>query len=271
MDPKWGRPQPWAEACFYTCVGSIVAQTLLIVLAEIIGGRSVASARPAYEEESSSLHKLVLGLSYLVMAVTYVACGVVMFSVFVIKAKDAAASPPLSPTMCCVMLLVAMYLAVSLCVFLVQFASETSKQDPFDEANQRSLATAKMAENTVKFGPMLAVLFVGAQMRALQMSNQKGSPQCWAQDAMYMASGALVLQLFMVIASSVLSSRTEVDETGALVTTKLTFLPGRILLECFRVITFVMLFGGVFSIVASILVVRPETAKCAHPRFAGLR
>jgi len=277
MDPKWGRPQPWAEACFYACVGSVVAQTLLIIIARAIGGRSVTSARQEDEDSSvqqGPVHTLVLGFSYLVMGVTYVACGVIMASIFLIKAKNGSATPPLSPTMNCVMLLVVLYLAVNLCLFLAQGAVENSKQTSRSgeapESSLRLLATCEMAENTVKFGPMLAVLFVGARMRALQMSNQQGSPQCWAQDAMYLASGAVVLQLFMVIASGAFSSTTEVDDTGALVASKVTWLPGRIFLECLKCVTFFMLFGGVFAVVASILIVRPETAQCAVRGFSGM-
>lgn len=133
------------------------------------------------------------------------------------------------------------------------------------------LSICKMAENTVKFGPMLAVLFVGARMRALQMSNQNGSPQCWAQDAMYMASGAVVLQLCAVIFSGAISSTVEVDEDGTLLTKKVQYLPGGIFLECVRAATVIMHFGGVITVVWSVLTIRPETAQCAKRGFAGLR
>jgi len=292
MDPKWGRPQDWAETCFYICTGSVMGQTLLIILAKMLGARGISSAREAGEQTSSSvassprylvpgraspLQKTVLGLGYMVMAVTYVACGVVMYSVFVIKAKDGGPTPPLSPTMFCVMLHVVLYLSVFLCLFLAQAAVEAAQPsrrgDPITprriENLERVLATCKMAENTVKFGPMLAVLFVGARVRALQMSNQKGSPQCWAQDAMYMASGAVVIQLCVVVASGALSNAVEVDEDGTLSTTKIQYLPGRIFLECLKAITFVMLFGGVLTVVASILIIRPEAAQCSKRGFTA--
>jgi len=236
----------------------------------------------------------------MVMGVTYIACAAVMCSVFMIKAKDEGATPPISPAMFCVMLLVVLYLGVFLCLFLAEVAVEANKQSPRVELTpprsstprspssspsrrlaeaqisprveklQRVLAICKMAENTVKFGPMLAVLFVGARMRALQMTNQKGSPQCWAQDAMYMATWAVLLQLCTVVASGSLSSSMEVDEDGTLLTSKIQYLPGRIFLECLKVITFIMLFGGVLSVVGSILIIRPETAQCAKRGFTGL-
>jgi len=267
MDPKWGRPQSWAEACFYVCAGSIMAQTLLIFIAKFSRARSAASARGPDDVATTPVRRIVLGLSYIVMSVTYVSCAIVMVSVVVIKAKDGHETPPLSPAMLCVMFLVTLYLGIYLCLFVAQVANE--EPDPAKaETLQHVLATLQMAESTVKFGPMLAVLFVAARMRALQMSYQKGSPQCWAQDSMYIACGALLFQLAMVIASGALSTSMEVDENGTLLTTKIRFLPRRIFLECLKMVTYVALFGGILSVVASILIIRPETAQCAKRGFS---
>jgi len=273
MDPRRGRPQRWAEACFYVCVGSVIAQTLLIIVAKILGARQSSdpfiTAR-ASEDARTSPQMLVLGLSYLAMTVTFGACSVVMCSIFLLEAEKGGKTPPLSPAMFCVLFLVALYLVVFLCVFLAQVAADASKQSspqqesPRAENLQRVLAKCKSAENTVKLAPMLAVLFVAARMRALQMSNQKGSPQCWSQDAMYMASLAVFLQLCVVIASGATASTVEVDQDGTLLTTRVKYLPGRIFLECLKATTFLMLFGGVFAIVASILTIRPETAQCVQ-------
>lgn len=262
MDPKWGRPQALAEACFYTCVGSIMAQTLMIIIAKML------ECSAADQEEASSFpQKATLFLNYLVMAVTYIACGAVMVSVFTIRGKNGNETPPVSPAMWCVMLLVVLYLAVYLCVFVTQVAksSESDLADGYAQSRRQSsrlLATLKMAENTVKFGPMLAVLLVAARMRALQMSAQKGSPQCWAQDAMYVASASVLLQLAMVIITGALSPAVAVDDSGTLITKRIGFLPGRVFLELCKALTFIMLFGGVLTVVSSILIIRPETAQC---------
>merc|ERR1719191_2734356 len=56
---------------------------------------------------------------------------------------------------------------------------------------------------TVAFCPMLAILFVGTRMRALQMTNNKGAPQGWAQDGMYLATWSIFVQFFMVVIAGV--------------------------------------------------------------------
>merc|ERR1719316_450134 len=56
---------------------------------------------------------------------------------------------------------------------------------------QEALTTATLSIN---FAPMLAVLFIGARMRALQMDPVNGSPQSWAQNCFFMCTYALLAQ-----------------------------------------------------------------------------
>merc|ERR1719199_2167851 len=68
---------------------------------------------------------------------------------------------------------------------------------------------------TVAFCPMLSILFVGTRMRALQMTNNKGAPQGWAQDGMYLATWSIFLQFWMVVLASVfLGSKATTDKDG---------------------------------------------------------
>merc|ERR1719262_106982 len=50
------------------------------------------------------------------------------------------------------------------------------------------------------FAPMLAILFIGARMRALQMDPVNGKPQTWAQNCFFMCTYALLLQTCLCIA-----------------------------------------------------------------------
>merc|ERR1719198_658495 len=56
------------------------------------------------------------------------------------------------------------------------------------------------ATNSMFFAPMLAVLFIGARMRALQMDPVHGHPQTWAQNCFFMCTYALALQTCLCIA-----------------------------------------------------------------------
>merc|ERR1719207_325697 len=50
------------------------------------------------------------------------------------------------------------------------------------------------------FAPMLAVLFIGARMRALQMDPVNGAPQSWAQNCFFACTYALALQTCLCVA-----------------------------------------------------------------------
>merc|ERR1719420_1738867 len=56
---------------------------------------------------------------------------------------------------------------------------------------KEALTTATLSMN---FAPMLAVLFIGARMRALQMDPVNGAPQKWAQNCFFMCTYALLAQ-----------------------------------------------------------------------------
>merc|ERR1719428_2755301 len=56
------------------------------------------------------------------------------------------------------------------------------------------------ATQSMFFAPMLAVLFIGARMRALQMDPVNGAPQKWAQNCFFMCTYALALQTALCIA-----------------------------------------------------------------------
>ena len=53
---------------------------------------------------------------------------------------------------------------------------------------------------TLFFAPMMAVLFIGARMRALQMDPINGAPQRWAQNCFYACTYAIMIQCILAIA-----------------------------------------------------------------------
>ena len=61
--------------------------------------------------------------------------------------------------------------------------------------NAMMTATASM-----NFAPMLAVLFIGARMRALNMDPVNGNPQKWAQNCFFMCTYAVAAQVCLCTA-----------------------------------------------------------------------
>merc|ERR1719152_636252 len=122
------------------------------------------------------------------------------------------------------------------------------------------------AKGTLAFCPMLSILFVATRMRAMTLTNWKGAPQGWAQDGMYMATWAILLQFLMVLLIPVCTlvmegkaSHPELDEDG-----NVKFKPeGKIALivvEIIRWLAFGLLYGGTITVMVGIWTMTPENA-----------
>merc|ERR1719224_348989 len=80
------------------------------------------------------------------------------------------------------------YGAIQICKSIEDWMSF---QNEWLRSLQEACTTATLSMN---FAPMLAVLFIGARMRALQMDPVSGAPQKWAQNCFFMCTYALALQ-----------------------------------------------------------------------------
>merc|ERR1719446_1934601 len=101
-------------------------------------------------------------------------------------------------------------------VYLLLWAFLTTKQ--FVPGTREAMTTAvnvvATAQKTVKFCPMLCVLFIGLRLRALQITDQKGAPQGWAQQGMFLATYAVMLQLLLIFCMGALKGPPKTDEEG---------------------------------------------------------
>merc|ERR1719265_2539775 len=116
------------------------------------------------------------------------------------------------------------------------------------------------AKATIQFCPMLAILFVGTRMRALLITNNKGAPQGWVQDGMYMATWAVLIQFLMVLIIGIASAgRVPCDEDGTP-----EWKPSNPILVwvalALKWITFIFLYGGIIAVIVAVYTMTPETA-----------
>merc|ERR1719378_928362 len=129
--------------------------------------------------------------------------------------------------------------------------------------------SVETAKSTVQFAPMLSVLFIATRMRALQISENRGAPQGWAQDGMYLCSWALLVQFLMCLIIPIFTG--EPYETDSLDGSKskvkgATNQPfkstpsGHYVVETVRYLALLALFGGVATVITSVFLITPETA-----------
>ena len=99
------------------------------------------------------------------------------------------------------------YLMIWICVTSGEFT---------DMKWQLWMNTMETMKGTVAYCLMLAILFVGTRMRVLLITNNKGAPQGWVQDGMYMATWAVLSQfLFGLLVPLCIGTATPCDEDGA--------------------------------------------------------
>jgi hypothetical protein len=270
IDPKFGNPQLWAQRCFYLCAYSVLVQLLLVFLVPyLLGGRCVKGASEGditFEIPGNpTMFWVLTSLRYVLMLALYGGFTAVIVSVFTIEADDPADTPPVSPAMLCVMNLTVqfffVYLLLWVFITLKQLSLEWSMSGRnYDSFFTTAIATMESAKATVQFCPMLAVLFIGLRMRALQITDQKGAPQAWAQQGMYLSTYAIMLQVLMVFLSPLLfGGAPKVDEFGNVTSKPSSPILGYITVAI-RYLGLLCLYGGAVTIVVALFLITPETA-----------
>merc|ERR1719299_344910 len=186
----------------------------------------------------------------------YVGFTCVIYSIFTIQHPQGPQyTPPISVTMQCVINLTVQFFTVYLGLWIAQ-----TVKDFFGYPLPRLTELMQNAQATINFCPMLAILFVGTRMRALQITNNKGAPQGWVQDGMYMATWAVLIQFLMVLAVGIFTqSDVKLDEDGTPI-----WEPSMAILKyvalALKWITFIFLYGGMITVVVGVYTMTPETA-----------
>jgi len=183
-----GAPQGWAQDGFYMMSCAILIQTCLSVAVPLVTQGEVQSAREfqgadgdmKYTVTNPTLGLVLTVCRYIVMFFILVGVTAVCTSVFLIEHPNGAQyTPAVSPTMQCVLNLACQFFTVYLILWMfITLRGHTGTEFKMLKESVES------ARATVQFCPMRAILFVGTQMRALQLSNNRGAPQGWAQDGM---------------------------------------------------------------------------------------
>merc|ERR1719453_2829848 len=202
MDPLTGNPQSWAQACFYACTWGLLVQCLVAITVPLALGKKVTKSKVEgdleVDLEPGAFAWAMCGLRWTIMIGVYVCGAAVVASVFTIKHPDGdELTPPVSPTMLCVINLAFQYFTIFFLVFVFYSVKHFSKGAVAAPEWLEDLVQA--CKTTVQYAPMLSVLFVATRMRALQLTKQQGAPQGYVQDGMYLATWSLMIQCTMCV------------------------------------------------------------------------
>jgi len=159
--------------------------------------------------------------------------------------------PQVSPALQCVINLSIQYFVVYTLLALMRTFNQFTMNSML--GFQKILETAC---TTVTYAPMLAVLFLGVRMRAIQLTQGETEkyklPQPWVQQAMYVCSFAVLAQVIMVVLMSMFTGEAEVkcDEEGNLDTSALHSAgPCGMIVSAFRYLIMIALYGGTITVI----------------------
>merc|ERR1719161_1941282 len=201
-----GNPPEYVQAAMYCATYSVLAMTLCACVIPLFTGKviGVDPRTGDIDDNVQPFENAILGiaftvLKYLIMLGLYVGALVVVYGIITFEPPKGTwpgdKIPPVSPAVQCVMILSAQF-------FLVYGGIQVCKTvDDWLSFKMENLNKAlDGATNSMFFAPMLAVLFIGARMRALQMDPVNGAPQKWAQNCFFMCTYALALQTALCVA-----------------------------------------------------------------------
>jgi len=259
LDPVNGNPQKWAQNCFYMCAYSVLVQVLIILLIPFAlngtANEGETEGDVTFTIDNPTVYAVMNAVRYAVMLAMYGGFTAVIYSVCVIKSKTGP-TPPVSPAMQCVMNLTIQFFFI----YLVLWVLITVKQFAGDSPMMTTaINTFDSARATVMFCPMLSILFVGVRMRALQITDQKGAPQGWAQQGMFLCTYSLMAQVLMVLILPCFTGAPPKMDADGNVVSESTGIMGHIMVAI-RYLAFLALYGGVVTVVTSLFLITPETA-----------
>merc|ERR1719160_1766827 len=270
IDPKHGNPQKWAQNCFYLCTYSVLIQTALVIAMPFVTRceckQGASEGDVTFQMENKTLGIVMTVVRYVCLVALYAGFTAVMVSVFLIEhPTDVSLTPPISPAMQCVMNLTVqyftVYLAMFICITVKQFSPNLKIMDFL-------IGVFEAGQKTVMFAPMLSMLFIGARMRALQLTKatdgtipKTAGPQPWAQQAMFLATWSVLVQLIMAMLVPLLTGtgKPQMDEDGNVITPAGTNKWLGIFLDVIKYVCLVSMYGGACVIIYAIYNMTPET------------
>merc|ERR1719247_2404430 len=279
MDPVNGAPQKWAQNCFFMCTYALLVQTCLTIAIPVVLGGTAKKVEPTAERPyvtegeieyeitgmGAGVAMVLSVVKYAILICIYVGFSCVIYSVLTIQHPQGPQyTPPVSVTMQCVINLTIQFFFV---YFMLWVCNTVREFLGFGNNWMIKLLSDTMdsAKGTINFCPMLAILFVGTRMRALLITKNRGAPQGWVQDGMYMATWAVLIQFFMVLGVAAAmafegaTAEIKTDKDGT-VTWEPTNKIANYIMQALKWITFIFLYGGIIAVIVGVYTMTPETA-----------
>jgi hypothetical protein len=255
-----GQPQMWVQNCMYAVTFAVLGSTLSVLLVPLVTGKAVVlkegsgDLEKPEEDHAEGASKvpfyLLSAVRYLILLGLYVGLvGVIVgICTYVPPGKtDLMKLPAPAPAVMCTMILAVLFFMTQIVIAGCRSYTEFTGAETSNIVNVMTAAAA-----TVEFGPMLAILFLAARMRALQ---HDGQPQLWAQRCMFASTGALCLTTILaVIVPLALAGKVHVNEKTKERTFEVPNATLGLALIAVRYLSMLCFYGGAVAVAVSIFV-----------------
>jgi hypothetical protein len=217
-----GHPPEWCQICMYFCTYAILLMTLIVCVIPLFTGETIGVDPKTGQipQDTEPFKNQICAicftvLKYLILIMLYGGVLALVYGI-ITYVPPAGVWPegkkfPVAPAVQCTISLACQYFLVYGGIQVARTWTQfTSIAANFTSKAENALMTATASMN---FAPMLAVLFIGARMRALNMDPINGNPQKWAQNCFYMCTYALLAQtIFSVAVPLVLQGNVKVGK-----------------------------------------------------------
>eukprot|EP00929_Paragymnodinium_shiwhaense_P002199 TRINITY_DN102409_c0_g1_i1.p1 TRINITY_DN102409_c0_g1~~TRINITY_DN102409_c0_g1_i1.p1 ORF type:complete len:1031 (+),score=216.42 TRINITY_DN102409_c0_g1_i1:63-3155(+) len=259
LDPPDGLPPFWMQCCFYSIVGVVALECFF---AGIVGG--IGEVRKAYYGHYLYRSNKVLHLLQHLLSIAGVGLLIaIVVGVGLMEDQDGKVAH-LSTTLLCVLAFSAVYFSLVMlqtCAFMLDDVAGI-RMPLFQDA-------AVSAGISIGLAPMMAILFVACRMRALQITNQRGDPQGWAQDCMRIAVFATCLQAFCCLLMPIfVGSAAKVDDDGN-PNYDLQPMVGAYAVSMVKYLALMFLHSSVVAICVAVFIMTPKTAHSGNRLLEG--
>jgi len=267
---KYGLPQWWVQAAMYYCANAVMAQVVLVILIPVITGEAAAKTDEdgnldmSQMQTGGAMATVISALRYIIMLGLYGGFATVVYGCFMMEGPEEiwhGQEPPVSPALFSTIILTGTFFGVYLLVAITKTTQELAGNSEFLKKLSSCLTLAKF---TVNFAPMLAILFIGARIRALQMDPKNGNPQRWAQLCFYLCTASLVAQTFMVVVMPlVINCQVKMGSVEGDVTFETENEALKAALTGLRYVALLAMYGGFTAVVCSVFLIE-------HPKDPSL-
>jgi len=248
VDPLQGNPQPWAQRNMAVATVAMGIQVLAAILLPLFdkGG------------EIKALKVTEVAVRQLAVLTVFCCALSVMLAVFIMHApKGYKHTPPVSTAMHCVITLTNLYFFVYFVVYVTKAVQEFIKMAKKNtDAINNLMSVVDAGRKTMMHAPMLAMLFVAARMRALQLTMtvvfdipSTAGPQEWVQHAMVVATWSVIIQTIATYIANVMDTISKKKDKKS---------PVEIVFDVINYICLLGMYGGAVIVIVGIFAMTPE-------------